>query len=401
MRQLILAIVFSAASCQQGVIANQIEQASSHSVPPSIASDCSVNVSAELNAWIDTLPDGIAGEPTLVQFVQNGCYRIDTRLNVEERSHLTFDGNGATFRKVTDEPGFDGAQWFVRSSDGITFTDMTVEGTNTGPHRTSGAYTDYEFQNNWTCWGCTHLTLDGVTGLNAWGDFLSTTADHWTVGQPVPGNIIVKNSTFRKSGRMGVAVTLGENFVIEDNSFDEVAWSVLDLEVEASTWSVSNVDFIGNRIGKVYHYIVATGGGFSLDVSNVRIKHNVMTEIPDTGTSYAISAVGDDWEIINNRIMTRGYGIRAKGATNVVVRDNTIMARNYSALPLRIEDSGNVSVRDNFFLTANNLGHWLDYTYAGTNTDVEVCGNRLEVDTDLTLYSPPDVVLYNDPVGCP
>ena len=64
-------------------------------VPASIPSDCSRDVSAELLAWIASVPDG-----STLRFAANGCYRVDRTLTIQYRNGLTFEGNGATFPRV-------------------------------------------------------------------------------------------------------------------------------------------------------------------------------------------------------------------------------------------------------------------------------------------------------------
>ena len=65
--------------------------------PAAITADCSIDVSAALNAWIASVPDN-----STLSFAPDGCYRIDRTLIVSKRTGLTFEGNNATFRQVTD-----------------------------------------------------------------------------------------------------------------------------------------------------------------------------------------------------------------------------------------------------------------------------------------------------------
>lgn len=370
---------------------------STYEPPVTVATDCSVDVSAELNAWIASIPDGVEGAPTTALLAVDGCYRIDSRLNVENRSYIEFDGNGASLIRLDNSPGFDGMQWFVRSSDHIAFRNMTVEGSNTAAFPSPGTYTDYEAQHLWTCWGCTDLLIEDVTGRNAWGDFVATAPDHQTLGQPMPGEVTIQRSHFRNSGRMGVSVTAGEGFYIHNNVFEDVAWSVLDIEIESSEWSGRSIHMTGNIVGRVYHYLVASGGGFSLDVEDVLIANNVMREIPETGSSYQVSAIGSNWTVRDNLIKTRSFGLRAKNATDIDFSDNTILARNFGAIPLAIENSTSITVANNKFLSADGNGHWSGITADPVNN---VCGNMLEINLDPNPYSPPDRVSVLQPEAC-
>ena len=70
-----------------------------YKVPTSIAADCSVNVTAALQAWLDSLPDGATA-----LLAAGGCYRVDGTPQLIDRNGLTIDGNGSTLRAFTDGP---------------------------------------------------------------------------------------------------------------------------------------------------------------------------------------------------------------------------------------------------------------------------------------------------------
>ena len=135
-----------------------------YTIPNSIVADCSVNVVDEINNWVQSIPDGTSDSRSIIEFKSDACYRIETSINVENRKHLYFDGKGATFRKVdksapSNVAGKQSMQWFIRSSDDIYFSNMTVEGSNTFPYPSSfSSHPEYESQHNWSCWGCTNLT---------------------------------------------------------------------------------------------------------------------------------------------------------------------------------------------------------------------------------------------------
>src|SRR5262245_15204779 len=104
-----------------------------YGVPNNIADDCSQNVSAQLNAWMDSVPD--ASE----LLFHGGCYRIDQTLVLTDRNLLVLRGQGATFR--TSDPTGDGspvsnpseasrtrALWRLVGGSNIELRTMTIRG---------------------------------------------------------------------------------------------------------------------------------------------------------------------------------------------------------------------------------------------------------------------------------
>ncbi|MGH2705961.1 MAG: hypothetical protein ACRDJ4_12985, partial [Actinomycetota bacterium] len=65
--------------------------------PPSIAGNCSRDVTADLLSWISSVPNG-----SVLSFARGACYRIDGSLKLLDRRDLTFEGNGATFEAVSE-----------------------------------------------------------------------------------------------------------------------------------------------------------------------------------------------------------------------------------------------------------------------------------------------------------
>ena len=63
------------------------------SPPAAIADNCSHDVTAALLKWIRSVPNGF--DPLISR---HGCYQVDGSLQISNRSNLTFEGNGSTFR---------------------------------------------------------------------------------------------------------------------------------------------------------------------------------------------------------------------------------------------------------------------------------------------------------------
>ncbi len=58
-------------------------------IPASVPHDCSVDVSAAIQAWIDSTPD-----EAVLSLIRGGCYRVDETLFVKNRNHVVIDGQG-------------------------------------------------------------------------------------------------------------------------------------------------------------------------------------------------------------------------------------------------------------------------------------------------------------------
>jgi len=100
-------------------------------VPADIPANCSVDVSARLLKWVASVPDG-----SVLLFGQNACYRVDGSGSLApggallffDRNDLIFEGNGSTFRTVTDPLYRTRATWRFYGGSNIVLRDMTVQG---------------------------------------------------------------------------------------------------------------------------------------------------------------------------------------------------------------------------------------------------------------------------------
>ena len=125
--------------------ADALAPRATESVPSTIPSDCSTDVTKALTKWIESVSDG-----STLEFAKNGCYRLDGSLMVTDRSGLTFDGNGATLKAVT-EGNRDRVHVFFIGDKNLTVRDLTVRGVNParGRHRAglrSGSRVPTRFQ---------------------------------------------------------------------------------------------------------------------------------------------------------------------------------------------------------------------------------------------------------------
>lgn len=242
-------------------------------VPPRIPRDCSRDVTADLLAWIKTVPDN-----STLSFPSRGCFRIDGTLKIAYRSGLTFAGNGTTLNGKFHTQGH-AAHVHVYMSKGITFTDMTVKGAN--PHAGVG---DNAFQRErqweaaWEISGSEGVMLTSVRASDLFGDFVTIEPEWIRPKAYTSRNITVQNSHFERNGRQGISISGGEDVTIRNNYIGEVRHALLDLEPEWPTLPIDNVRFTGNRTGAVRLLWIANGGVCNAGVSNVYVANNVMEE---------------------------------------------------------------------------------------------------------------------------
>jgi hypothetical protein len=247
-------------------------------VPRSIPSDCSVNVSAKLNAWLASVPDNS------VLLFAGGCYRIDQTLVLTDRHNLNIYGQQATFK--TDDPTGDGStlaapskaartrdHWRLVGGSNINIHDLTVRGANPRPG------VDYvaalEAQHGFDIQGTTTVELARVTVEAVYGDFV-----YWGLKldgnkPPVWSSGRLHDSHLDGNGRQGVSLAGAHDVLIDHNSIEGVRRSTFDLEPNGGGWGVENAVIADNDVGTgQLSFVASIGNG---PVNNISILQNHLT----------------------------------------------------------------------------------------------------------------------------
>lgn len=229
-------------------------------VPATIDATGDRDVTNPLNAFLATLNPG-----TTVRFGRDARYRIEGVLLLHKKRDVTIDGNGATFFATTDGSGAKppGAgfryhwprrreQWDIRNGVGITLRDFTIQGANPKAGATPEAYvTALEGQAGIGISRTSGIVVDSVRITDTYGDFI------WITGATT--NVVIRNSSFARSGRQGVAIVNGSKIVVEDNEIRGVARSVFDLEPLGKA-RVQDVRLRRNQIGDYRNFLLAAAG---------------------------------------------------------------------------------------------------------------------------------------------
>jgi hypothetical protein len=323
--------------------------------PTNIPSDCTRDVTTALVSWIKSVPDG-----STLSFAPGGCYRVDGSLIVTKRSHLTFDGNGATIRAGSDGNRERVHVWFLDGT-AITVRDLTIHGANPHAGATAAAYVPTrEFQHGFAFRGVDGGWLDHVQVQDVYGDFVYIGADddtgEWSQ------NIRITNSTFNGSGRQGISVTAGDHVTIQHNTIRNVARSMFDLEPNSPEQGAQHVVIEHNVTGAAKNFWIASKGSGS----NIAFTATNNTMTAATGNLIWVYGARDGYRgplVIENNHFKVGGTVNdesSKGAfffakvDGVTIKGNKVSFPTGRHIPaVEIRDSKHLDISGNSFRRAS------------------------------------------------
>jgi Right handed beta helix region len=184
-------------------------------IPGNIPTDCSVDVTAQLRAWLGSFPAGATAT-----LAAGGCYRVDGTLELSGRT-LTIEGNGATLRATTTGAARRAHLRFTGGS--ITVRNLTIDSVAPGGHVDA-----LQYQHGIDLRGVAGVNIANVVVSDVYGDCvyvgLGYDGSTWT------SDVSISGLTCRNNGRQGVAVTAGRNVTVSGSLFDRVGLIGVDLE---------------------------------------------------------------------------------------------------------------------------------------------------------------------------
>jgi parallel beta-helix repeat protein len=255
-------------------LATQVTASTGIAVPASIDATGSSDASAALNAFIKVTPDG-----STIVFKAGGTYRLDHGLQLTNRHHLVFEGNGATLR--ANGPAATQASPFRLNSgnSGIVIRYFTIIGNN--PNTTTLYTAGSEDQMGVLIYGSTNIEIAHNTISHTWGDGVYVGPNVNTHASS--NGIWVHDNTFSYIGRMGIAVVDGSNITVERNSFDKVGLHVFDIEPDTAWEVTAFATFRNNTVGsyglsdKYTGYFFAADGAVGSTIHDVTVTGNTVT----------------------------------------------------------------------------------------------------------------------------
>ncbi len=229
-----------------------------HEIPTSIRSDGGANVATEIQTWINSLPNGVT-----MRLKSGGIYRVDQTIVLNERTNITFDGNGAEMRTPGTGDGHLSVLRVVGGSD-ILIKNLKCEGNygNPGVHDTG-----VQWCHGIEALGTLRLTIDDCIGHNLGGDGI-----YLGLGALRCRQTRINRYAVDGTGRNGISFVAADDTIVIGGSCDNIGYIGLDVEPNSGTgFGVDGVLCDGVRVGD-YFMSAATCVG-DADIRNVTFKN--------------------------------------------------------------------------------------------------------------------------------
>ncbi|HXQ43272.1 MAG TPA: hypothetical protein VN816_01445 [Acidimicrobiales bacterium] len=212
--------------------------------PPSIADNCSVDVSGALQRWLSTRPPG-----TLVRPPVGACYEVDRGITLPFPHGLTIDGG--TFENRTTVRTFPGngigrATFAVVGGSQVTFEDLTIKGANP-----AGYHPPLAFEAGIELEGTAHADIRNVAVEHVYGDGISLdplrgASDHLSGAiLSATTDLTVDRVVITGVGRQGMTLASVNGADIDDVALSDVGINTFDVEADQANEGAENVTIDG------------------------------------------------------------------------------------------------------------------------------------------------------------
>jgi hypothetical protein len=206
-------------------------------VPRSIPADGSLEVTRALNDWITSVPNGVQGNPSVLQFGNGATYWTDGTVLVTGKQWVTVAGGDSTFERRTPSATRFFPHWMFQQCDQYQWNGIHVRG-EADP--TVGYNATLEAQHAFVHQGSTASTSQGCSADGVWGDAINVCCDssgrpsaHHTIGGFTSGTV----------HRQGVSITTGDDIAFSGCAFGFCWRSAVDLEPNSSAGFATNILF--------------------------------------------------------------------------------------------------------------------------------------------------------------
>jgi len=242
-----------------------------YSVPITIDSTGTTDVTTQLSQFLSSVPDGAT-----VSFRPLGRYRVDGTLLLRSRHNLGLEGNGATvFATTTGAPTR--AHMAFSGGGPVSVRDLTIVGANNSSDWRNGYVPSREWQAGIQLTGVHGASISHVTIERVWGDFLY-------LGQAEDGthqwtdNVTLSDSTLDVAGRQGIAITGARDVTITSTSLSRVALAAFDIEPNNSTDGAARIHIAANSVGPAKEFFAAAGA--AAPITDLEITANHLHGLP-------------------------------------------------------------------------------------------------------------------------
>jgi hypothetical protein len=259
-----ITLVLAAALATPGVARGRVV------VPVTIDATGHRDVTAALQRFVSHVPEG-----STVVLRRGGTYRIDGTLEWRDRTGITLNGNGATLIAGT-HGGPNRAEIRLLGGNRWTVRALKIRGSYPGGRRFDPRF---QWQHGIDLRGVNGALIDHVSITNVFGDAiyvgLSTTGSRWSK------DVVISDSTGRRTGRMSVAVTAGRHVTIERGSWSAPALDTFDLEPNGLSGGARDILIEHTTIGAPGHGSTLSVAGYG-PVSDVTLRDNELSGSPLT-----------------------------------------------------------------------------------------------------------------------
>jgi hypothetical protein len=272
-----------AVACSNQVLAPQPQPPAAttgHRVPASIDATGTDDVSAKLQAWLNSLPDS-----SRIIGPAGARYRVEFGVMLERRRGLQFDAEDPktppTLFQTQLEPYGAGNRenrnrlvLGFRLGGGHSLRNWILR----GAHKNSGSdgvfIEELESQHGLLISGVDGMLVEDVFITEVAGDFIYLTNRFANGVNSLSQDITIRRVKGRKNGRQGVAVTGGLNVLIEHNDFQDIKRSAFDIEPNGERGSVQHLLVRKNVFGSFRNAWVAGQGSGAADIDHITFEDN-------------------------------------------------------------------------------------------------------------------------------
>lgn len=315
-----------------------------HRPPATIDATGSADVTSELQRFLDGVPDDAE-----IEFPAGARYRVEGTLVLEAKSGITIRGNGAT-TFATTRGEYSRSHWRLVGGSDLTIRNLAVIGAHPDGGTHGEAYVaDLEAQHGVRVEGTQGLELDRVVVEDVYGDFVYLGRDEdreWS------SSVWIHDSTFRRNGRQGIAITAGRDVVIERNKISETRRATFDLEPNTPNgWGAQNIHILDNEVGAGRLLFVASHGDGPVD--DVVVSGN---RLRDKDLTIDVRAPGgqrrSNWVVTNNsstRVRSADRLMRFTRVDGLLVADNQQRITDFDGPTVELNSVCGAEVEDNAF----------------------------------------------------
>ena len=209
-----------------------------YAVPVDIVSDCSVDVTAALTRFIESVPDHAT-----ITLARRGCYLVEGTLEFRDRNGLIIDGQQATVRATTTADDSRSHWRFYHGTD-LTIRNLRIVGDDSAGGTADAFVAELQHQMGIDLRGVRGVRIADVLVEGVYGDcvYVGEGRDSatWTTDVEINGLTCVAN------GRSGVSVTAGRNVRIADSSLLQPGLWGVDIEPNGGRSGAVDVTIEGN-----------------------------------------------------------------------------------------------------------------------------------------------------------